>query len=696
MQPAPFGPVGAAARMMWLSLLLSAASVDVTVYPYCSNSFRVKIAPPGAVLPPDSAASARLAAVLEEEGLTEVPSALTDDCAGQAGVKLHAGGAAATHGNLAVSLGINGSIAFHRIQPPRLLFQAAIGFSPSTAAEGFVAATFNTSAGSHDERIYGLGQGGWTAEGGCPSGEQLVQPLERNGGSFGLLQRKFHVTIPFAYSSAGYGLLYNMPGYGNVDVGGRGVGGMSWSSDAALALDLWVSTAAEAEARGGTSHRDVYRQYADATGHAPPLRADAALFWQSRNRYKSSAIALGVAERYAALRLPVGVLVVDYHNQRVDGDFAPDPTCYPSVRALASGVRELLNASTVFSFWPEVKVGAAEEPMLREAGCLANADLGGRALDPTRASCRSLVWKKLLAPRYFERGVTAFWLDETDGEGTGGGDGDHGYDTSYGPAAAYSNLWVGDYLSTFSAPVAKAGGEPPLLLTRGVWAGGQRHGVVLWSSDIWSSFEQLRSMVPQGVHASLSGVPWWTTDVGGYGCGFSRPNDSPYMRELIVRWYEFGLFCPVFRTHGCRNGPSEPDAPPCTPRYGSCGGNEVWSYGAEVQAHLSRMVETRARDLAPYILELSANVSASGVPTMRPLWWEFPDDPRCVGVGEQYMLGPSLLVAPVTAQNATNRTLYFPSGARWRSFWDRATVVAGGIERVVEAPLGKPPVYWRM
>ena len=112
----------------------------------------------------------------------------------------------------------------------------------------------------------------------------------------------------------------------------------------------------------------------------------------------------------------------------------------------------------------------------------------------------------------------------------------------------------------FAEPVA-AQGEPPLLLTRGVWAGGQRHGVVLWSSDIWSSFEELAAQVPQGVHASLSGIPWWSTDVGGYGYGFAKPNDDPYMQELIVRWYQFGLFSPIFRTHGCRNGPSEPLTP---------------------------------------------------------------------------------------------------------------------------------------
>ena len=104
--------------------------------------------------------------------------------------------------------------------------------------------------------------------------------------------------------------------------------------------------------------------------------------------------------------------------------------------------------------------------------------------------------------------------------------------------------------------------------------------------------------MPEGVHASLSGIPWWTTDVGGYGCGFSQPNSSPYMRELIVRWYEFGLFSPIFRTHGCRNGPSEPDVGTCKPRMGSCGENEVWSYGNATQLLLEKFVRVRAKEVS--------------------------------------------------------------------------------------------------
>ena len=678
--------------------LLSAAtgfagSPAVTVTPWCDNSLRVRVTP--STLPAAAQAAAdHLRATLQRNSLADIPSALIDKC-GPGTPTPAPPGATVKAGNLQLDVRADGSLAFSAADSGKAYFAATPAFAPSVVNASYLLASLDVAAGDATERIFGLGQGNWTQEGGCPSGPQRVVPLERNGQTVNLQQRKFHVSIPWAYSTAGYGLLFNMPGYGNVSVGRAG--GMAWQAHAALWLDFWVTGLP-----AGATHpaAPIYSQYADATGHAPPMRPEALSFWQSRNRYKSSEIALSIADRYARLELPVGVLVIDYKNQVHDGDFAPNPACYPSVKALADGVRAKLNATTVFSFWPEVLKEAGEYGALDAAGCLINDDLSGRAVDPTPAHCRQMIWEKYLKPRYFDEGVSAYWLDETDGEGTGIGDGDHGYDTSFGPAAFASNLWVGDWLRTFSEPVAAAG-ETPLVLTRGVWAGGQRHGVVLWSSDIWSSFEQLASMVPQGVHASLSGIPWWTTDVGGYGCGgppeaggHPHPNDSPYMRELIVRWYQFGLFCPVFRTHGCRAGPSEPDTDTCKPAQGSCGYNEVWSYGDEAQARLSRLVKARER-LRPYMTELATNVSARGVPTMRPLWWEFPSDSGSYDVDDQYLLGPELLVAPVTTQNATTRSVYFPAGAKWQSFWDGSVVVDGGKRVVVDAPIDVIPVYRR-
>lgn len=667
---------------IWLlEVLLVEASAkvahDVIVTPWCSNSFRFQIRPSGSSKP------------------KELPGALIDSCGPGVPSLLSQ---PVNHGNQQVEVQLDGQIVVRRVDTGAVLFKAVVDFEASQVVQGCLAVNLTTSPSSTAERVYGLGQGGWTdeggARGGCASGSERVVPLERNGQTVNLLQTKFHVSVPFAYSSAGYGLLFNMPGYGSVIAGPKGVGGMSWRAEAVHELDFWVAVLPEG---GETSTAaPIYEQYADATGHAPLLREDAMLFWQSRNRYKSSEIALSVAERYRQLNLPVGVLVIDYHNQAHDGDFAPDPRCYPSVRQLVQGVHKALNASTVFSFWPEAKSDSAEFGILKAAGCLINSDLGGRAIDATPKHCRELMWTQFLKPRYFDQGVTNYWLDETDGEGTAGGDGNHGYDTSYGPAAVATNLWVNDWISTFTEPVRAAGVEP-LVLSRGVWAGGQRHGVVLWSSDIESTFEELAAQVPLGVHASLSGIPWWTSDVGGYGCGKEHDNNSTYMRELIVRWYQFGTFSPIFRTHGCRSGEADP-APksnPCQGNLPSCGPNEVWSYGSETQVMLEKYIRLRA-DLKPYIAQLAKNVTAHGVPTMRPLWWEFPEDPLTLDINDEYLLGPDLLVAPVTKLGAVSRLIYFPKGAAWQNYFDSSDIREGGASIDVPAPLDTIPVFRRI
>ena len=275
---------------------------------------------------------------------------------------------------------------------------------PRPVTEGYIFSSLNLTAGDTTERIYGLGQGGWAGPKASwiPSGPQAIVPLERNGQEINLQQTKYHVTIPFALSTTSggqtYGFLWNMPGAGKVTVGEAGAGGMHWTAEASLGIDIWI-TAPPRATPANHAVAAIYEQYADATGHAPPLREDAMGFWQSRNRYKSSKIALSVAQRYADLELPVGVIVIDYKNQHVDGDFSPNSDCYPSVKALSGGIRSSINATTMFSFWPEAQNASAEFSTLLKAGCLMNADLYGVGIDATIPACRSLIWNQFLKPR---------------------------------------------------------------------------------------------------------------------------------------------------------------------------------------------------------------------------------------------------------------------------------------------------------
>ncbi len=387
--------------------------LSVVLTPCADNSFRVQVT--ANTHAPSSNRRSALGTRLASEELEEMPGAFVDACAPNArSVRLTADKRDASNGNLRATLAEDGTLTFALVDSGRPLVSADYSLAPAELA-GYMKGALSLRAADADEHIYGLGQGGWTRSAGCPSGDQKVVPLVRNGQSAPLLQTKFSVTIPFAYSSAGYGVVFNMPGYGTVRVGELGVGGSEWTADATLGLDFWIS--AMPYDLGRHEAAPIYAQYADATGHAPPMPDNALLFWQSRNRYKSSAIAMDVAQKYADLGLPVGVLVIDYKNMVHDGDFAPDTSCYPSVADLSASVRASLNASTVFSFWPEVLADAGEYADLDAAGCLINSDLGGRAIDATIAKCRELVWTSYIKPRYFDQGVTTYWLDETDAEG---------------------------------------------------------------------------------------------------------------------------------------------------------------------------------------------------------------------------------------------------------------------------------------
>ena len=416
--PRVVGPFGVASvqqlcfamRALRPVLLLAActrASPQLTITPWCSNSFRVQLAPPPTAPPATALASAALQRVLAAHGLEELPAALIDEC-GPGAPATPSVGVPILNGNLGVTLGAEGSLAFFNAETGAPYFAAQASLAPGAHAP-YLAASVTTAAGNVNERLFGLGQTGWTAndDNGCPLGPSTSVPLQRNGQQVSLQQTKFHVSIPFVYSSAGYGFLYNMPGYGAAALGALGEGGMQWRSDAALALDFWVTGLPAGAGQGSAS--PIYRQYADATGHAPPLREEAMLFWQSRLRYKSSAIALRIAQQYQALDLPVGVLVVDFYNQLQDGNFQPNPACFPSLPALTSGVRSLLNASVVFSVWPEVTQNSSQRAMFAAQGCLGNEDLGGRVIDTTIPKCRDLVWG-LVEPNYYAGGVSAFWL----------------------------------------------------------------------------------------------------------------------------------------------------------------------------------------------------------------------------------------------------------------------------------------------
>jgi alpha-D-xyloside xylohydrolase len=228
------------------------------------------------------------------------------------------------------------------------------------------------------------------------------------------------------------------------------------------------------------------------------------------------------------------------------------------------------------------------------------------------------------------------------------------------------------------------GEEEILSLCRSAWAGSQRYGALVWSGDIESNFDALRRQITAGLNIGLSGIPWWTTDIGGFKNGNIH---DPVFRELIVRWFQFGVFCPVFRLHGTR----QPGTMIGSQQTGA--DNEVWSFGDEQYETIRRLMALRER-LRPYVMDQMRVAHKTGLPPMRPLFLDYPDDPTSWEVEDQFLFGPDALVAPVYTEGARERRVWLPPGAIWRNAWS-GTEHQGGQWLQAPAPLDTIPVYLR-
>ena len=519
-----------------------------------------------------------------------------------------------------------------------------------------------------DERLYGLGQ--------HPNGR-----LDQKGCVIDLVQNNTEVCIPFALSSRGYGWLWHNPSIGRVELGHNRT---RWVAEATRQLDYWIVA--------GSTPADILGSYADATGHTPNLPEFAAGFWQCKLRYKTQEELLSIAREYKRRGLPLSVIVIDFFHWTVQGDWKFDPQCWPDPAAM---VRELaeLGVRVMVSVWPSVNPLSENYSLMQQRGWLIRAEHGlpthmpfwdnrpeGRTYityyDATHPEARQFVWERV-RENYLQHGVKVWWLDACEPEVRPLDMENLRY--HLGPALEVGNLYPQLHQRGFFEGMQAEGETDIITLCRSAWAGSQRYAAAVWSGDIPSTFESLQAQVRAGLNIGLSGIPWWTTDIGGFMGGDTT---TVYFRELIVRWFQYGVFCPLFRLHGVRL----PEA------NGSGAPNEVWSFGEEAYAIIKDLLFLRER-LRPYIMEQMRAASERGLPPMRPLFVDFPHDPTCYEVDDQLMFGPDVLVAPVLEQGARSRRVYLPQGL-WRDAWTDEKL-DGGQWMDVDAPLTKIPVFVR-
>jgi alpha-D-xyloside xylohydrolase len=523
------------------------------------------------------------------------------------------------------------------------------------------------------ERFYGLGQ-------------HQHGLLDQKGAVVDLVQRNTEVSVPFALSSRGYGFLWNMPGVGRVELGANRT---RWTADAARQIDYWVTT--------GPTPAEIVSRYARATGLPPMLPEWASGFWQSKLRYRDQDELLEIAREYERRGLPLSVIVCDYFHWTRQGEWRFDPAEWPDPQAMVDELREL-GVELMVSVWPTVNPNTDNYVEMDRRGFLVRNTAGlplhlafwdkgtdGHAFmrfyDSTNPEARRYVWKKV-SDGYRRYGIRAFWLDACEPEILADNPEGARYFLGYGPEV--QGVYPREHARGFYEGLRESGEDEVLLLCRSAWAGSQRYGAAVWSGDIESTFEALAAQVPAGLNMGISGIPWWTTDIGGFRNGDPT---TPYFQELVVRWFQFGAFCPLFRLHGVR----EPGPLVGSGQTGAA--NEVWSFGEEAYGVIREQLLLRER-LRPYVMEQMAAASATGLPPMRALFLEFPEEEPAWEVSDQFMLGPDVLVAPVTAQGARERDVYLPEGASWLDAWTGEPVKENGW-LTAAAPLERIPVYLR-
>jgi alpha-D-xyloside xylohydrolase len=525
-----------------------------------------------------------------------------------------------------------------------------------------------------DEQFYGLGQ-------------HQHGLLNQKGCVIDLLQLNSEVCIPFLLSSRGYGFFWNNPAVGRVELGHNST---RWIAEATPQLDYWVTV--------GDTPAEIVSRYSDATGHPLMLPEWAAGFWQCKLRYSSQEELLSVAREYKQRGLPLSVIVIDYFHWTAQGDWQFDPDCWPNP---AEMVRELneMGIKVMISVWPTVNPLSCNFKEMQERGLLIRTERGVSShwvltdtqapgepvhvhfCDATHPDTQKFVWEQI-REGYYRHGIKTYWLDACEPE-MYPTDPEHlRYDLGNG--LAVTNIYPLLHAKSFYDGLRAEGEEEILTLCRSAWAGSQRYGAAVWSGDIASTFEALQAQVRAGLNIGLSGIPWWTTDIGGFHGG---DPESPYFRELIVRWFQFGAFCPLFRLHGFR-------MPADTERYWISGGpNEVWSFGEEAYEIIKELLFLRER-LKPYILEQMALAHTEGTPPMRPLFFDFPQDETAWSIEDQFMFGPDILVAPVLHEGVRSRQVYLPANAIWTDAWAGETF-DGGQQLTANAPLKRIPLYLR-
>ena len=562
-----------------------------------------------------------------------------------------------------------GEVLLRETAPANALVLRARKFEPHLGGDFALSATFEGRDGEH---IYGMGQ-------------YQEEILDWKGCTLELAHRNSQASVPFYISSLGYGFLWHNPAIGSVSFG---VNRTTWHAESTKQLDYWITA--------GDTPAEISFAYAKATGFVPDMPEYGLGFWQCKLRYWNQEQLLNVAREYKRRGLKIDVIVCDFFHWPKMGDYRFDPEFFPDPLAMVQELNEM-GIELMVSVWPQISLTSENYEEMLQQGLLVRAEYGEQIgmrfvednmfFDATNPRARDYVWKKV-KKNYFDHGIRIFWLDEAEPEyGT--------YDFKNYRYYMGSNQQIGNifpqvYARLFYDGMREEGMENPVNLLRCAWAGSQRYGALVWSGDIMCRWEDFRRQVCAGLNMGCAGIPWWTTDIGGFHGGWT---EDPGFRELLVRWFQWGCYCPVMRLHGDRQPHERIFRKDGTQVLDSGYDNEVWSFGEENYPILVKYMERREA-MRPYVRGLMKEAHEKGTPLMRAMFYEFPDDPACAVLKDQYMFGSKYLVAPIMQPGARSRSVYLPEG-KWQDV-DTGAVYEGKQNVTVDAPIERMPVLERV
>jgi alpha-D-xyloside xylohydrolase len=551
-----------------------------------------------------------------------------------------------------------GVIAFNDSTGKKLFEQTELSLTPVVVnGESTNHAELYSKLWGSYEAFYGLGQhqaGVWNYR----------------GEAVDLSQDNTNISIPFFLSSNGYGIFWNNMSRSRFN--NRFLSALYLSSEVAESVDYYFLY--------GPEFDNIIASYRDLTGSAPLFGKWAYGFWQCKNRYKTQAELLAVARKYREQHIPADNIVQDWFWWVTMGEPVFNKDNYPDPKGMIDTLHDE-HFHLMISVWPFFRPGSKTYEDMDRRGFFIDKmkttgfHPAGQALyDAFNPEARKYYWN-LMDQALFKIGADAWWLDTTEPETE---DRETNIlvtnQTSAGSGARVANAFpLMTATAVYEGQRAESDQKRVFILSRSAFAGAQRNAVTVWSGDINSDWVFFRKQVPAGLNYSLSGLPYWTTDIGGFVSG--DPNDPAY-RELFIRWFQFGTFNPILRVHGTR----------------STDQNELWSYGPDAQKILVSFDTLRYR-LLPYIYSLAWMTTAHGYTPMRALAMDFRTDVRAANVGDQFLYGPALLVNPVTTPGANQRELYLPK-VRWYDFWT-GSAIDGPRTLVAAAPLDRIPLYVR-